>query len=329
MVYSIFLLVLVVLGLSNCAYGTGRNSPPTGSLTVGPSGTYKTISAAVRAASKGDTIFIYAGTYKEAVSITTSGLTIYGQTSDTTSYTSNLVTITHGGSAANSGNDDASGTLRVHADTFAMYNINVVNSYGIGSQALALSAYGTAQGFYGCSFVGYQDTILTDVGTQYFGSSYIEGAVDYIFGQTANTYIKNSVIASVAPGSITASGPPSSSGGGIYVLDSCHIQVAADAKNNLAGQVYLGRPWSQYARAVFKSCSLSNIINAAGWTQWTTSQPNTSGVTFAEYGNTGAGSSTSQRARFSTQLTSSTSSKYSISAVLGSGYTTWVDSNYL
>jgi pectinesterase len=63
----------------------------------------------------------------------------------TSSYTSNTVTITYGGSAANSGNDDASGTLRVHADSFSMYNINVVNSYGIGSQALALSAYGKAQ----------------------------------------------------------------------------------------------------------------------------------------------------------------------------------------
>lgn len=90
------------------------------------------------------------------------------------------------------------------------------------------------KGFYGCSFVGYQDTVLTDTGTQYFGHSYIEGAVggfhivillqrctsrlirltkyiftDFIFGQTAKTYIKSSVIASVAAGAITASGPPS------------------------------------------------------------------------------------------------------------------------
>lgn len=167
MAYSTFLLALMALCLFNCVCGTSRNSPPSGALTVGPHGTYKTISAAVRAASKGATIFIYAGTYNEAVYITTSGLTIYGQTSkcavfffccptsvanqcfvmddSTSSYTSNTVTITHGGSAANSGNDDASGTLRVHADSFSMYNINVVNSYGIGSQALALSAYGNAQ----------------------------------------------------------------------------------------------------------------------------------------------------------------------------------------
>lgn len=36
---------------------------------------------------------------------------------------------------------------------------------------------------------------------------------DYIFGQTAKTYIKASHIASVAAGYITASGPASSSDG--------------------------------------------------------------------------------------------------------------------
>lgn len=73
----------------------------------------------------------------------------------------------------------------------------MVNSYGLvgtQSQALALSAYGERQGalcpdgvghlanvsvtgFYGCSFTGYQDTVLTDTGTQIFAQSYIEGAV--------------------------------------------------------------------------------------------------------------------------------------------------------
>ena len=116
-------------------------------------------------------------------------------TQSTSSYESNTVTIVHNGAKATNGSDDASGTLRVHADSFSMYNIKVVNSYGIGSQALALSASGVEQvrtvhitahhritrlplqGFYGCSFVGWQDTIYTSTGTQYFGHSYIEGAV--------------------------------------------------------------------------------------------------------------------------------------------------------
>jgi hypothetical protein len=51
-------------------------------------------------------------------------------------------------------------------------------------------------------------------------------------------------------------------------------------------------------------------------------------VLFAEYGNTGDGSNTSQR-QFSTALTSASVAKYSISAILGSGYEAWVDPNYL
>lgn len=40
------------------------------------------------------------------------------------------------------------------------------------------------QGYYGCSFYGFQDTIFTDSGTQYFAESYVEGAVDFVFGES-------------------------------------------------------------------------------------------------------------------------------------------------
>jgi pectinesterase len=82
MVYSYFFFALVALNLAHSTFATQRNSPPTGSITVGPSGTYKTISAAVAAASKGASIFIYAGTYNEAVYITVDNLKIYGQTDE-------------------------------------------------------------------------------------------------------------------------------------------------------------------------------------------------------------------------------------------------------
>lgn len=47
-------------------------------------------------------------------------------------------------------------TLRNYAASSKIYNINVENSYGSGSQALALSAYATDQGYYACQFIGYQ-----------------------------------------------------------------------------------------------------------------------------------------------------------------------------
>lgn len=39
-----------------------------------------------------------------------------------------------------------------------MYNINVRNTYGAGTQAIAFTAHGNQHGYYGCGFYGYQDT---------------------------------------------------------------------------------------------------------------------------------------------------------------------------
>jgi pectinesterase len=52
-----------------------------------------------------------------------------GSTTDTTSYTSNTVTISHALMASQVANasDDLTGTLRVHKDNFAVYNLNIKN----------------------------------------------------------------------------------------------------------------------------------------------------------------------------------------------------------
>jgi pectinesterase len=39
-----------------------------------------------------------------------------------------------------------------------MYNVILSNTFGRGSQALALSQHGDRVGFYACSFFGFQDT---------------------------------------------------------------------------------------------------------------------------------------------------------------------------
>ncbi|KAF7292662.1 Carbohydrate esterase family 8 protein [Mycena indigotica] len=240
------------------------------------------------------------GTYHEKVLITRAGpLTIYGSTADTSSYTSNTVTITFSDSAAAEGSDDPSGTLRVKKDNFAMYNVNVKNTFGVGSQALALSAYGTNQAYYGCGFYGYQDTLLTETGNQFYGVCYIEGTVDFIWGQHARTWIQRSVIASTAAGSITADGPSSASDNSIcafyryllifsclfgqsndfntltVVINCSNIIQSSAATTSLTGKVYLGRPWTQWARVVYTSCTLGAQINSAGWSVWSSSTPNT------------------------------------------------------
>jgi pectinesterase len=120
---------------------TARTSAPSGCLTVGSSGTYSSVGAAVSAlgSSTADAcIYIAGGTYKEQVTIKYGGaLTLYGQTADTSSYKSNTVTITHSLDSPTAGSLDKSATVNVVSNGLKMYNINVVNGYGKGAQAVA------------------------------------------------------------------------------------------------------------------------------------------------------------------------------------------------
>lgn len=55
-----------------------------------------------------------------------------------------------------------------------MYNVNVKNTFGVGSQAIALSQYGNRVGIYACGLYGYQDTLLAEQGAQVYLRGYIE-----------------------------------------------------------------------------------------------------------------------------------------------------------
>jgi len=157
-----------------------------------------------------------------------------------------------------------------------------------------------------------------------YGKCYIEGAVDFIFGQHARIWIDSSDIrVSAGGGAITANGRASSSDVSYYVINKSSV-AASGSSTAGTGTVYLGRPWSEYARVDFQNTVLSAIINSAGWEVWSSSLPNTADVTFQEYGNTGTGAS-GTRASFATTI----SSAVTISTILGSTYTSWVDSTYL
>lgn len=93
---------------------------------------------------------------------------------------SNQVTIQAAVPASIAGSDDASGTLRVHKDDFKMYNVNVKNNYGVGSQAIAISQYGNRVGLYACGFYGYQDTLYANKGTQVYLKGYIEAGQTFL-----------------------------------------------------------------------------------------------------------------------------------------------------
>lgn len=196
--------------------------------------------------------------------------------------------------------------------------------WGKGYQAIALSAYNTSQGYYGVGIYGSQDTLLAEIGNQIYANSYIEGMTDFIFGEHARAWITNSTIASNGYGWVTASGRPNNTDVSWYVITDSDITTAkgADVED---GSVYLGRPWRDHARVTFQRCSLGSSINETGWAEWSASAPQTSGVTFEEYLDTGAGADATDRASFSSQR----DSPLEIDFILGSDYADWVDAEFL
>jgi pectinesterase len=207
-------------------------------------------------------------------------LIIYGYTNDTSSYYENVVTIQHSSSSLSGATDDKdTGTIINMSANTKFYNINIENTYMEGSPAIALCAYNTQQGYYGVGLYGYQDTLLSEIGAQVYGKCYIEGAVDFIFGQYAQTWIDNTDIRVSGPGSITANGRFSSSDSSYYVINKSSVDTAQGASVS-PGSVYLGRPWSEYTRVCFQNTVLSEVINSTGWDEWSSSLPNTEYVTF-------------------------------------------------
>ncbi|KAL9622827.1 MAG: hypothetical protein Q9160_002753, partial [Pyrenula sp. 1 TL-2023] len=184
-----------------------------------------------------------------------------------------------------------------------------------GAQALALSAYAGNQGYYGCQLTGFQDTLLAQTGAQVYAKTLIQGATDFIFGQHASAWFDQVDIRVLAAslGYITANGRDSSTDTSYYVINKSTV-AAASGNSVPAGAYYLGRPWGAFARVVFQSTSMSNVINGAGWHIWNTGDERTGNVLFGENGNTGAGAS-GTRASFSQKI----GSPILISTILGSG----------
>lgn len=312
---------------------TSRTSAPSGCITVAKSGgDYDTIQSAVNSlstsSSSAQCIFVDSGTYDEQVTVPqrSAQLTIYGYTTNTATYADNAVTITSSLAAADGLSDEETATLIVLATNFKLYNVNVNNGYGEGSQAVALAAY-ESSGYYGCSFTGYQDTLLSETGYQIYANCLIQGATDFIFGQHAASWFETCDIRVLAAdwGTITANGRASDTDPSYYCFNSCDIAAATD--NDVPdGAYYLGRPWSEYARVVFQWTSMTDVINSAGWTEWSSSEPNTEDVLFGEYDNSGAGADQTDLASFATTLTAG----ISIDTVLTSSYTSYsfYDSSY-
>ncbi|KAF3039014.1 hypothetical protein E8E12_006587 [Didymella heteroderae] len=324
--------------VSATASPTASSCAPSATLTVsknpGPCD-YQNVSAAIAALpndSKAYTIQIGAGVYDEQISITRKGkVTLIGATNSTRDYTQNQVTIqTSKGVLTSAGQNEITPVIyakKVSDNSgLALYNINFANVYPQTKNTAALAAdfYGANMAAYGCSFTGFQDTLLANKGTQVFSNCYIEGSVDFIWG-FSTAFFHQCMIVSNTPGAcIAAQSRQTATATGGYVFDRSVITYSSTYGSSF-GLSYLGRPYSENSIAVYTNCFIDKHISAAGWSVWAPNNPQTGNVLFGEYANTGPGSwqATTQRASFATNLTASQAPQYELAAWIGD--TSWLD----
>lgn len=304
---------------------------PSATLIVSQNATtcqYSNISAAIAALpndSKPYTIYIQAGVYNEQISITRNGkVTLIGETSFTNDYSQNQVKLQFSsGRLTSAGQDEQTPVINSKKTNdnsgLALYNIDFINTYPQTTNTAALAAdfYGNNMAAYGCSFIGFQDTLLANKGIQVFSNCYVEGSIDFIWG-FGTAYFYKSVIASNTPGAcVTAQGRTATTPAA-YIFDSCLVTYTSTYGSSF-GLSYLGRPYSIYSTVVYKNSYLDKHINSAGWEVWSTANPQTSNIFFGEYNNTGPGSWAPGAVRFAnaTNMTADQVASYSLSTWVG------------
>ncbi|KAG0451856.1 hypothetical protein HPP92_026224 [Vanilla planifolia] len=115
--------------------------------------------------------------------------------------------------------------------------------------------------FFGCGFYGAQDTLCDDAGRHYFKDCYIEGSIDFIFGNGRSMY-KNCWLHSIANrfGSIAAQDRHSPCERTGFSFVDCRVTGT--------GKLYVGRAMGQYSRIVFAYTYFEDVVAPGGWDDW-------------------------------------------------------------
>ncbi|MGH9353299.1 MAG: pectinesterase family protein [Terriglobia bacterium] len=294
-----------------------RSAPPSGSIRVvvaaDGSGDFKTVQQAVdHAPPEGAGRLIIAikpGTYHERVTVPRDRprVTFLGLGRNPAA-----TVITYNMSAAAAGGTFFSSTVDVEGAQFEASNMTFENTFGRGSQAVALAIHSDRAVFRKCRFIGWQDTLYAASGRQYYKNCFIEGAVDFIFGNAAAVF-DHCEIHSVGDGYIAAESRTTPDGATGYVFYHCKLT----GENTVKG-VYLGRPWRPYSRVVYIDCWMGSHIRPEGWNNWR-NPANEKTAWFAEFGSKGPGAKPGARARWAHSLTAAEAKAFYPAAFLRGG----------
>lgn len=201
-------------------------------------------------------------------------------------------------------------TLLVEGNDFHGENLTIENSAGEVGQAVALHNEADRVSFKNCQLLGNQDTVyLAGEGNrQYFDNCYVEGTTDFIFGG-ATALFENCLIHSKKNSYITAASTYQGQEYG-FVFNNC--KLTADKK---VDEVYLGRPWRNYAKTVFLNTKMDSHILPQGWDNWNKHEAEST-VFYAEYNNTGPGYAPEHRVDWSHQLSHEQAELYNKNRIL-------------
>ncbi|TVU00627.1 hypothetical protein EJB05_53927, partial [Eragrostis curvula] len=287
-------------------------------LIVGPDEEFKTVQAAIDAVPAGNSewviVHLRSGVHTGKVVIpeTKPFIFVRGNGKGRTSITHESASIDNAESAA----------FTVNADNVIVFGISFRNSARAGLIAnseirtVATMVAGDKVAFYHCAFYSPHHTLFDSAGRHYYESCYIQGNIDFIFGNGQSIRTLTTTLGRVGVqcpeifvkpdrrteilGSITAQNRKEEDSGGFVFLKGKVYGV---------GEVYLGRVTDPYSRVLFSDMYLSKTVNPAGWTSY--GYPgSTANVMLAEYNCTGPGAEASKRVPWSRRLTTDEAAKY-------------------
>ncbi|XP_058729881.1 putative pectinesterase/pectinesterase inhibitor 45 [Vicia villosa] len=305
---------------------------PTPNVTVAKdgSGDFKTISealAAIPAIYPGRyVVYVKEGVYDETVTVTKKmqNVTMYGDGSQKSIITGNK-------NYRDGVRTFLTASFVVLGEGFLGLAMGFRNTAGPdGHQAVAARVQADRAVFANCRFEGYQDTLYTQTHRQFYRSCIVTGTIDFIFGDAAVVF-QNCIMIVRKPmdnqnNMVTAQGRMDNKQATGTVLQKCIIK--ADEK--LAPvtkkiRSYLGRPWKEFSRTIVMETEIGEFIHPDGWTPWE-GKFALDTLYYAEFNNTGPGSSTSARIKWPGYkvINKEEASKYTVQNFLKG---TWVQSS--
>ncbi len=240
-------------------------------------------------------IEIAPGTYQERVIVTQNhpNITLIGMGKSPED-----VVITNSLNAKQAGGTFFTETVEINGTGFEADNVTFENSAGNTGQAVAVADRADRSIFKHCRFLGHQDTLFADYGRQYYVDSYIEGGVDFIFGNATAAFDHTELHAN-GPGYLTAQSRTAADQTTGYVIlnsrvtsginhDAPPVDTATPGAKSSASAhstTGLGRPWRPYSRVVYINTELPADLNPAGWNNWN-NPANEQTAYYGEFGST-------------------------------------------